>query len=100
MSELESENLIGEGVVLVHFFLPWGASCQIQIPIMDELAGKFEGKAFVGKLNLSENRELADGLGITGVPTFVVFRDGKEVQRFIGIQSLTTLSEAIESATR
>ncbi len=100
MSKLEFEKAIGDGVVLVHFFLPWGASCRLQVPIVDKLAEKFEGKAVVGKLNLSENKELAAELGITGVPTLVIFRNGKEIRRFVGLQSLQVLSEAIDTAMK
>ena len=94
----EFEKYIGSGVSLVDFSAPWCAPCRTQKPVIDELAEQFKDKALVLDLNVDENQRLAMGLDIMSIPTLVVFKDGKEVQRFVGIQQSEVLAEAIENA--
>ncbi len=96
ISAKEFESLIGRGVSLIDFHAPWCAPCHLQEPIVRQLARQFDGKAFVSKMNIVKNRETALELGIKGIPTLIIFKNGKEVQRFVGLQSADTLSEAIE----
>lgn len=98
MSGMKLQSSIGKGLALVHFYLPWGASCRVQAPIVENLAKRYRGAATVTRFNLIDNCEVADNLSITGVPTLVVFRDGEEIQRFVGTQSFETLSEALDKA--
>jgi len=96
ISGKEFESLIGRGVSLIDFHAPWCAPCHLQEPIVRQLARQFDGKAFVSKMNIVKNRGIALELGIKGIPTLIIFKNGKEVQRFVGLQSADTLSEAIE----
>ena len=66
-------------------------------PIMDKLAGKIAGQATVSKVNVDENPNTASKFGITGIPTSILFKDGEEVQRFVGVQSEDALKSAIEN---
>jgi len=91
-------DTIGSGVTLVDFWAEWCAPCRMQGPIMDKVAGKVEGKAKVGKLNVDENPGTASKFGITGIPTSILFKDGNEVKRFVGVQSEDTLTNAINSS--
>jgi thioredoxin 1 len=68
----------------------------MQAPIMDELAVKLEGRATVGKVNVDENPNTASKFGITGIPTSILFKDGAEAQRFVGVQSEEVLKKAVE----
>jgi thioredoxin 1 len=63
---------------------------------MRRLAAQFEGRASFAAVNIDENREAAISLGIRGVPTLILFQNGKEVLRFVGLQSEATLSEALD----
>ncbi len=100
LSNEEFQNSVEKGVTLVDFNAPWCAPCRSQEPIIKELAAKFEGKALIATLNIDENQDLAIKLGIRSVPTLVIFKNAKEIQRFVGMQSENTLSEALEKALK
>ena len=68
----------------------------MQVPIIQQLSEQFEGKALIAEMNIDENRETAVKMGIQSIPTLAVFKNGKEIQRFVGLQSQDTLSKAIE----
>ena len=90
------EKAIEGGVALIDFSAPWCAPCRSQEPILENLAGKFEGKALVAAMNVDENRDITARLGIQSVPTLIIFKKSKEIQRFVGLQAETTLSESLE----
>ncbi len=90
------DDAIREGVALVDFWAPWCGPCRIQGPIVEKLSDKYEGKALVAKINVDENRDIAERFGIQSIPTLILFKDGKEARRFVGVQSEETLSKAID----
>ncbi len=85
-----------KGVALVDFWAPWCAPCLMQGPIVGKVAATMAGKAKVGKCNVDEASESARQFGIRSIPTLVVLKDGKEVERFVGVQQETALIAAIE----
>ena len=92
----EFETAINRGVTLMDFNAPWCAPCHSQEPIIEKLAGQFQGKASIVAMNVDENQEVAMKLGIYGIPTIIIFKNSKEVQRFVGLQPEAALSEALE----
>lgn len=82
--------------VLVDFWAPWCGPCQIMGPIIDELAKEMDGKAVVGKLDVDENPETAQKYGIMSIPSLKIFKDGKIVKEFVGVQAKETLKEELE----
>ena len=90
------EKLKKRGLALVDFSAPWCAPCRLQEPIIRQLADQFTGKAVIAEVNIDASREMAASLGIRSIPTLILFINGKEVQRFVGLQSEATLSEALE----
>ena len=96
LSTEEFENAIKNGVSLVDFNAPWCAPCRMQGPIIHQLSEQFKGKALIAEMNIDENRETAVKMGIQSIPTLAVFKNGKEMKRFVGLQSQDTLSKAIE----
>lgn len=89
-----------KGVVVVDFWAPWCGPCQAMGPILESLSKKLEGKAKIYKLNVDENQEIASRFGIMSIPTLVIFFDGNEVDRKIGLQSEEGLAEAIETLAK
>lgn len=84
-----------KGLVLIDFSVPWSAPCRLQEPIIQQLAGQFEGKAFIASVNIDKNLEMAFNLGIKSIPTLIIFKNGNEIQRFVGLQSQAGLSKTL-----
>jgi thioredoxin 1 len=80
-----------KGVVLVDFWAPWCGPCLMQGPILEKVAATMLGKANVGKCNVDEASETAARFGIRSIPTLIVLTDGKEVERFVGVQQQAAL---------
>lgn len=96
INEEEFNNTIKNGVSLIDFNAPWCAPCRAQGPIVQQLSEQFEERAVIAEMNIDENQQTAMKLGIQSIPTLAIFKNGKEIQRFIGLQSQGTLSAAIE----
>jgi thioredoxin 1 len=86
---------VKSGVKLVDFESPWCRPCRDQKPIIEILARRFKGAARVIELNIDDNRQFAIQLGITSIPTLIIFKNGEEMQRFVGLQRSEVLSKAI-----
>ena len=71
--------------VLVDFWATWCGPCKRLGPIIEELAAEYDGKAIIGKCDIEENDELTEQFGIMNVPTVVFLKDGKEVDRVVGL---------------
>ncbi|MFC1656059.1 thioredoxin [Patescibacteria group bacterium] len=87
-----------EGVVLVDFFATWCGPCKMLAPVIEELAGEYEGKVKVGKLDVDENPETAGKFGVQSIPTIIIFKDGQEVDKMMGFQSKEVLKEHLDKA--
>lgn len=77
--------------VLVDFWAVWCGPCQVQGPIVDELAKELEGKVKVGKMDVDQNPKTAQMFGIMSIPTLMIFHKGAVVKQFIGVQSKESL---------
>ena len=83
---------------MVDFNAQWCAPCRIQKPIVDQLAKLYDGKASILEINVDKNQKSAMELGITSIPTLIIYKNGVEFQRFIGLQNAKVLSDAIDKA--
>ena len=97
INDASFDKVISKGVTIVDFWAEWCMPCKMQAPIMDELARTVGDSATISKLNVDENPSSAQKYGITGIPTSLVFKDGQELQRFVGVQNKDTLLKAIQS---
>lgn len=80
-----SEKVLKTGVVgLVDFWAVWCSPCRMVGSIIDELAREYKDKVVVGKINIDEERELAEQYGVMSIPTVILFKDAKEVERQVG----------------
>ena len=89
---------IAQGVTLVDFYATWCAPCKSQAPILEEVAGAVGNQAALLKVDVDKSRELADLYEVQGLPTLILFVDGDETRRFVGLTSKRELVNAIEQA--
>ncbi len=90
-ANFDSEVLKNDKPVLVDFWAVWCGPCQMQGPIVEDVAKELTGKAKIGKLNVDENPNTAQKFGIMSIPTIMIFKGGTVVKQFIGVQSKETL---------
>jgi thioredoxin 1 len=83
--------------VLVDFWAPWCGPCQMQGPILDDLAGEVDGKAKIVKVNVDENTDLASQYGVMSIPALKVFKDGSVVEEMVGVHQKDQLLEVIRN---
>ncbi len=83
----EDEVLNSSQPVLVDFWAAWCAPCRMLAPTVEAVAEQFQGRAKVVKLNVDENMESSTRYGIKGIPTLILFKDGKEAERVVGVPS-------------
>ena len=95
-AEFDSEVLQADIPVLVDFWAPWCGPCRMIGPVVEQLAGEFAGRALIGKLNVDENRQTAGKLGIRGIPTVIIFRNGKIAEQFVGVKPKPIYAKALK----
>ena|ERR1700733_11269070 len=88
----------GSGVVLVDFYADWCGPCRMLAPILEALAKEMNGKMTVAKLDVDHAQKTTATFQITSVPTMILFKEGKEVNRIVGLKDLDTLKKAVTAA--
>jgi thioredoxin 1 len=95
VSEFETEVLKSDVPVVVDFWADWCMPCRMLAPTLENFAQLRVGKVKVVKVNIEDNQELAAEYKINMLPTLVVFKDGKEINRVTGIQSKAQLASLV-----
>lgn len=91
------EQYLNKGLWLVDFWAEWCTACMAQDKIYAEIATQFEGKIRVAKINVSDNRLLADRFGVRNIPFLMLMKDGEVITQMPGIQSKTYLISQIKN---
>lgn len=98
--ELTASNFdatIKEGITVVDFWAPWCGPCRMVAPVIEELAGQYEGKAKVCKVNTDENQDIAVKFGIRSIPTIMFFKNGEQVDTIIGAAAKQAFEQKINA---
>ena len=85
------------GLMMVDFWAAWCGPCRMLGPVVEDLAKRYDGKAIVGKVNVDEEQELAIRYGVMSIPTVIFFKDGKEIDRKVGVMPPDTFIQVLDS---
>jgi thioredoxin 1 len=91
----EFNNVIAGGPVLVDFWAGWCMPCKMLAPVIEEIAGEVGESVKVAKLDVDDEAPVAIEYGVMSIPTVIIFKDGKEYKRFVGVQPKETYTEAL-----
>ena len=95
--ELKRFSEIMGNAVLLEFWASWCVPCKMMDYILNELEEEYDGKIIIAKLNVDRNRIIPTKYNLTGVPTFMVFKDGKDINSKVGAQSKESLVDMISN---
>lgn len=92
------ENTIANGVTLVDFYADWCGPCKRIAPLVEEIANEMKGKVKIGKLDVETSQRTTSSFQVMSIPTLIVFKDGKEVKRIVGLTDKRGLLNLINAA--
>ncbi|MFW5829883.1 MAG: thioredoxin [Planctomycetota bacterium] len=97
LDQASFDTATSKGLAVVDFWAPWCGPCRMLGPIIDQLAAKTGDDVLVAKVNVDENPALAQRYDISGIPCMILLKDGKEVDRKVGVQQLPALQQWVDS---
>ncbi|CAI8192424.1 MAG: thioredoxin [Sulfurovum sp.] len=97
LTDVNFDEVTKAGVSMVDFWAPWCGPCRMIAPVIDELAGEFEGKANICKVNTDEQQDLAVKYGVRSIPTIIFMKDGEIVDTMVGASNKQAFTDKINS---
>ncbi len=92
------DQALGSGkLVMVDFWATWCGPCRMLGPVVEKLAEDYSGKAEIGKINVDEEQELAVRYGVMNIPTVIFFKDGKEIDRKVGMMPVDAYTQVLDA---
>ena len=98
IKHFDDENFtssIAQGTTLVDFYADWCGPCRMMTPVIEEFAKEMEGKISVGKLDIDASQKTTHTFQVTSIPTLILFNDGQEVKRIVGLKDLAALKKLV-----
>ena len=96
----QKEVLESKLPVLLDFWAPWCPPCRMVGPIIEELAGDYDGRVVVAKINVDENAATSGKYGVVNIPTMIIFNGEKEVQRMVGARAKKAIAEQLDAVLK
>jgi thioredoxin 1 len=96
LSEKQFDEFTKKGLVFVDFFAEWCMPCVMMAPIIEELSETFKGKIKFGKVNVGDNESLGRKFDISSIPNFILFKDGKVIENFVGAMDSEELENKLK----
>lgn len=98
LTDGEFDHGIKQGVTLVDFYANWCGPCRTLAPVLEQVAHDLKGKATIAKIDIDNEQKTASQFQIMSVPTMILFKNGKEVGRLVGLRTADAVKEFIQTA--
>ena len=89
--------LAQKGLLMVDFWADWCGPCKMLAPLIESLDKEYEGRVTVGKVNVDDEQELAIRYGVMSIPTVIFFKDGKEIDRKVGVMPASAYTQVLDA---
>ena len=90
------DKAVSNGLAMVDFWASWCGPCKMLSPVIERLAEQYEGKVLVGKVNVDDEPNLAMRFGVMSIPTVIFFKDGKEIDRKVGVMPEASFTAVLD----
>ncbi len=100
LSEENFQNEISKGVFLVDFYADWCGPCRMMAPVLEKAATEMRNTATIAKLDIDKAQKTAGSFQVTSIPTLILFKEGKEVGRVVGLRDFEAIKTFIQSADK
>ena len=97
MDKAQFESCLKGKIVLADFSAAWCAPCRAMAPVIEALAQSYEGRATIMEIDIDSEKELATDFMVHSIPTLILFEDGRETRRFVGLQSKGALEDGLNA---